>query len=174
MPEPDPIGLLRRLAGSDPTSLQHCLAHVSTSSIRPPQSPQHSSSTAASAPLLMLFSPPEFLPCFSQLTPTIPFFQATVQLPTPDSWGLIVFSLPLEFLSEPAGGDRCDNQEQGRGTDPKSSPAWPETLFHMVPRPALPTSEPASTQLLSEYGQEAITVEVPTAAEAATCRERLS
>ena len=122
----------------------------------------------------MLVSPPEFLPCYSQLTPTILFFQATVQVPTPDSWGPIVFSLPLEFLSQPAGGDTCDHQEEGRGTDPKSSPARPEPPFHMVPRPALPTSEPASTQLLSESGQEAITAEVPAAAEAATCRERLS
>lgn len=39
MPEPDPIGLLRRLTGSDPTSLQHRLAHTSTSSNGPPQSP---------------------------------------------------------------------------------------------------------------------------------------
>lgn len=122
----------------------------------------------------MLVSPPEFLLCFSELTPTIPFFQVTVQVPTPDSWGLIVFSVPLEFLSQPTGGDTCHHQEQGRGTDPGSSPAQPEPPFHMVPRPALPTSEPASTQLLSESGQEAITAEVPAAAEAATCRERLS
>jgi hypothetical protein len=49
----------------------------------------------------------------------------------------------------------------------------PPYTHHVVPRPVLPTSEPASTQLLSESGQEAIVTEVPEASEAATCREKL-
>lgn len=59
------------------------------------------------------------------------------------------------------------------GTEPQSIPALQESHFRVVPRPVFPTSEPASTQLLSESGQKAIVAEVPEAAAAATCREKL-
>lgn len=169
MPEP---ALQASPGGSQallPTSLQHCLIHISPSSNGPPHSLlQHSFAIVASGPLLILLSPPEFLPCFSQLTPVVPFFQGTVQVPIPDSEDLISFSLPLRFLSQPAGGDAGDHQ------DPDSSPALQEPPFPVAPRPAFPTSEPASTQLLSWSGQEAIAAKVPEAAVAATCKEKLS
>lgn len=60
---------------------------------------------------------------------------------------------------------------------PRKKPSTSETPpkpAPMVPRPALHTSEPASTQLLSESGQEAIVAEVPEAVVAATCRRKLS
>ena len=80
--------------------------------------------------------------------------------------------LTLESLSQVAGGAVDDHQDQGRDR-PRKQPSPAGIPLHEVPRPAFPTSEPASIQRLSESGQEAIVAEVLEAAGAATCREKL-
>lgn len=85
MPEPGPSGFFWRFPGSGPTSLQHRLTHVSTSSNGPPWSPPTRLSHCCLRTFAHAGLPPEYLPCFSQLTPAISFFQGMVQVPTPDS-----------------------------------------------------------------------------------------
>lgn len=93
-----------------------------------------------------------------------------VQVLIPDSWGLISF--PCHQSSSHRQQEVVQVTIRTKGQTQKAAQSCRKPL-HAVPRPAFPTSEPASTQLLSESGQEAIVAEVLEAAGAATCREKL-
>lgn len=142
----------------------------------PTVSPSMAFPTIASGPLFTLVSPFEIPPYLSQLTELVPSFIA---------WSKCQHLSPGARSPSSCYWSSSNSQQEvmqvtirtKEKDPPRKKPSTAETPpkpAPMVPRPALHTSEPASTQLLSESGQEAIVAEVPEAAVAATCRRKLS
>lgn len=108
-PEPGrPFRPHPEVPGLCPQSHSNSLTHVVTSSNGFPLSHPQRLSHCCLRPSAHADLPPKFLPSLSQLILVAPFFPGMVQVPTPD-----LLALPLECLSQVAGGDAGDHQDQG-------------------------------------------------------------